>query len=81
MEISLKEKALHVLVNNAGAVWGDTIDNFPDAGFTKILTLNVQRVFTLTQKALPLLRAAAEAGGKLGIYSTTLHGLLMEDTI
>jgi hypothetical protein len=30
------------------------------------MTLNLQRVFTLTQKALPLLRAAAEAGGKIG---------------
>ncbi|KAL0071824.1 hypothetical protein AAF712_000746 [Marasmius tenuissimus] len=30
-----------------------------DSGFTKVLTLNVQRVFSLTQKVLPLLRAAA----------------------
>lgn len=35
-----------------------------DAAFAKVLTLNVQRVFTLTQKCLPLLRAAAEQGGK-----------------
>ena len=35
-----------------------------DAAFTKLLTLNLQRVFTLTQKCLPLLRAAAEQGGK-----------------
>lgn len=34
-----------------------------DAAFTKVLTLNLQRVFTLTQKCLPLLRAAAEQGG------------------
>ncbi len=30
------------------------------------MTLNLQRVFTLTQKCLPLLRAAAEAGGHTG---------------
>jgi hypothetical protein len=30
------------------------------------MTLNVQRVFTLTQKCLPLLRAAAERGGRDG---------------
>jgi NAD(P)-dependent dehydrogenase (short-subunit alcohol dehydrogenase family) len=37
-----------------------------DAAFTKVLTLNLHRVFTLTQKCLPLLRAAAEQGGKNG---------------
>ena len=28
-EISSKEKALHVLVNNAGAAWGDKFDDYP----------------------------------------------------
>lgn len=28
-ELSDKEKALHVLVNNAGATWGASIDNYP----------------------------------------------------
>lgn len=27
--ISEQEKALHVLVNNAGAAWGETIDEYP----------------------------------------------------
>lgn len=54
-----RSKGLHVLVNNAGAAWGADIDTYPDAGWTKVLTLNLQRVFTLTQKALPLLEAAA----------------------
>ncbi|KAG9121528.1 hypothetical protein FRC07_002472, partial [Ceratobasidium sp. 392] len=65
-EISKNEKALHILVNNAGAAWGDGIDSYPDAAFTKLLTLNVQRVFTLTQALLPLLREAAEQGGRSG---------------
>jgi NAD(P)-dependent dehydrogenase (short-subunit alcohol dehydrogenase family) len=63
-ELSAREPALHVLVNNAGAAWGATIDEFPDAAWTKLLTLNTQRVFTLTQKCLPLLRAAAQASGE-----------------
>ncbi|KAB5594060.1 hypothetical protein CTheo_2529 [Ceratobasidium theobromae] len=63
-ELSKREKALHILVNNAGAAWGDGIDSYPDAAFTKLLTLNVQRVFTLTQALLPLLREAAMQGGK-----------------
>jgi NAD(P)-dependent dehydrogenase (short-subunit alcohol dehydrogenase family) len=41
--------------------------SFPqDEAFTKIITLNLQRVFNLTQKCLPLLRAAAKAGGREG---------------
>jgi short-subunit dehydrogenase len=28
-ELGRREKALHVLVNNAGAAWGDTIDDYP----------------------------------------------------
>lgn len=63
-EVASREKCLHVLINNAGATWGAPLDEFPDDAWTKVLTLNVQRVFTLTQKCLPLLRAAAEAGGK-----------------
>lgn len=63
-EISKREKAVHILVNNAGAAWGDGIDLYPDAAFSKLLTLNVQRVFTLTQALLPLLREAAKQGGR-----------------
>ncbi|TFY62631.1 hypothetical protein EVJ58_g3747 [Rhodofomes roseus] len=65
-ELSAKEDVLHVLVNNAGATWGEDIDEYPDAAFTKVMTLNTQRVFTLTQKCLPLLRAAAARGGMDG---------------
>ncbi|KAG6841946.1 hypothetical protein C0991_005126 [Blastosporella zonata] len=60
-ELTSRESALHILVNNAGAAWGSVIDDFPDAAFSKVLTLNVQRVFTLTQQLLPLLRAAASS--------------------
>lgn len=27
--LSSKEKAIHVLVNNAGAAWAESVDNFP----------------------------------------------------
>ncbi|KAH7912590.1 hypothetical protein BJ138DRAFT_1004132 [Hygrophoropsis aurantiaca] len=65
--LSSKEKTLNVLVNNAGTVWAESLDDYPDDGFTKVLTLNLQRVFTLTQKLLPLLRAGASQGGQDGI--------------
>ncbi|KAI0775579.1 NAD-P-binding protein [Trametes elegans] len=70
-ELSARENALHVLVNNAGAAWGSTLDEYPDAAWSKLLTLNLQRVFTLTQKSLPLLREAAEQGGtEDGVYKS-----------
>ncbi|GFZ45374.1 hypothetical protein JCM24511_03100 [Saitozyma sp. JCM 24511] len=59
-EIAKREEVLHILVNNSGVTWGESIDTYPDSAWTKLLTLNVQRVFTLTQKLLPLL----EKGGK-----------------
>lgn len=55
----LEPSGLHVLINNAGATWGDAIDTHPDSAWTKLLTLNLQRVFTLTQLCLPLLEKAA----------------------
>ncbi|QPH11834.1 hypothetical protein C2857_003752 [Epichloe festucae Fl1] len=49
---------LHVLVNNAGAAWGAPFDEHPDAAWTKLLTLNLHRAFTLSQLSLPLLERA-----------------------
>lgn len=59
-EVSKREKALHVLVNNAGATWGAPLEEFPDSGWDKILGVNVKGVFHLTVKLLPLLRQAAK---------------------
>lgn len=50
---------LHILVNNAGATWGAPIDQFPRAGFEKILNLNLLAPFELTKALLPALRAGA----------------------
>src|SRR6201999_3557166 len=58
-EVTKREKALHVLVNNAGATWGAPLEEFPDSGFDKVMAVNVKGVFHLTVKLLPLLRAAA----------------------
>ncbi|GAB1313902.1 Rhamnolipids biosynthesis 3-oxoacyl-[acyl-carrier-protein] reductase [Madurella fahalii] len=60
-ELARREPKLHVLVNNSGATWGEPYDSFPDAAWTKLLTLNLQRVFSLTQALTPLLEAAGQA--------------------
>ena len=57
-ELAAREPRLHVLVHNSGATWGEDFASFPDAAWTKLLTLNLQRVFTLTQLLTPLLEAA-----------------------
>jgi NAD(P)-dependent dehydrogenase (short-subunit alcohol dehydrogenase family) len=56
--VSARESKVHVLVNNAGATWGAPLEEFPDAGFDKIMAINVKGVFHLTVKLLPLLRSA-----------------------
>ena len=50
-----REQALHILVNNAGATWGSSIEAFPEQGWDKVMDLNVKSVFFLTQKLLPML--------------------------
>jgi NAD(P)-dependent dehydrogenase (short-subunit alcohol dehydrogenase family) len=50
---------LDVLVNNAGATWGAPLDEFPEAGWDKVLNVNVKGLFELTRLLLPALRASA----------------------
>jgi len=52
---------LHVLVNNAGAVWGAPLAEFPAAAWDKVLGLNVKVPFLLTRALLPQLEAAGTA--------------------
>lgn len=60
-ELGRREKRLDILVNNAGASWGASFAEFPEAGWDKVMDLNVKSVFFLTQRLLPLLEAAASA--------------------
>lgn len=59
--LSEREQRLDILINNAGASWGAPLDEFPEAGWDKVMDTNVKGVFFLTQKCLPLLRSAASA--------------------
>ncbi|KAI9271664.1 hypothetical protein BDA99DRAFT_545892 [Phascolomyces articulosus] len=56
-ELSKREDHLDVLVNNAGATWNESFETYPDEAFTKIIKLDVQRVFSLIQACFPLLTA------------------------
>ena len=59
--LSERETRLDILVNNAGVAWGAPLESFPEIGWDKVMDTNVKGVFFLTQKLLPLLRAAASA--------------------
>jgi len=61
-ELSARETALHILVNNAGAAWGAALEEYPEAGFDRVMDTNVKGLFFLTQYLLPLLERAARPG-------------------
>jgi len=55
------ESRLDILVNNAGAAWLAEFDAFPEAGWDKVVNLNLKSPFFLTQALAAPLRAAASA--------------------
>ena len=56
-----KEKlgSISILINNAGTNWGAKLEEYPDQGFAKVISTNLNAVFSLTRDALPLLEKAA----------------------
>ena len=69
--ISEKEDRLDILVNNAGAAWGADYVDFPEAGWDKVMDLNVKTPFFLTQKFHALLTAAASADRPAKVINIT----------
>jgi NAD(P)-dependent dehydrogenase (short-subunit alcohol dehydrogenase family) len=74
--IKEKEPALHILVNNAGAAWGESIDTFPESGWDKVMDLNVKSPFFLTQQLLPSLRHASNTEDPARVINiTSINGI------
>ena len=61
-EMAKREQRLDVLVNNAGAAWGESLAEYSEAGWDKVIDTNVKGVFFLTRDLLPLLEKAAKPG-------------------
>jgi NAD(P)-dependent dehydrogenase (short-subunit alcohol dehydrogenase family) len=60
-EVRRRTSELHILVNNAGATWGEPFERFPWKGWERIMSVNVAGLFTLTRELAPMLLAAATA--------------------
>lgn len=68
-EMAKSEDRLDILINNAGAAWGQDYLEFSEAGWHRTMDLNVKTPFFLTQKLHHLL----VAGGKAGHMAKVIH--------
>lgn len=60
---------VNLLVNNAGVTWGAPLDEFPDAGWDKVMHTNLEGLFHFTVATLPALRKAAEHPRGAGVIN------------
>ena len=70
-----REPALHLLVNNAGAAWGESFDTFPEKGWDKVMDLNLKSPFFLTQALHDPLRAGAKVQPAKVINVASIDGV------
>lgn len=76
-ELAALSPSLDILINNAGASWGESIDDFPESGWDKVMDLNLKSIFFLSQKLLPMLtRAASESQPGRIINIASVYGLV-----
>ena len=74
--VSERERALNILVNNAGATWAAPLDSFPRSGFEKVLNTNVTAPFQVVRCLLPQLRRGASGGDPARIINVaSISGL------
>jgi NAD(P)-dependent dehydrogenase (short-subunit alcohol dehydrogenase family) len=58
-EFAERVDRLDVLINNAGAIWAETLTDYPESGWDKVFDVNTKGPFFLIQALLPLIEAAA----------------------
>ena len=68
-EFNKNEDHLDVLINNAGAVWGEPLESFSEVGWDKVMDLNVKTIFFMIQKFLPMLKKNAKQDSKTRIIN------------
>lgn len=65
---------IDILVNNAGATWGELAEDYPADAWRKVMTLNVDALFFLTQRIAKRCMIPNKAGKIINIAS--ISGLL-----
>ncbi len=74
--LAAEEPQLDVLVNNAGAAWGMPFEDFSEAGWDKVMDLNVKSPFFLLQALHEPLKAAGSIGQPAKVINiTSIDGL------
>jgi NAD(P)-dependent dehydrogenase (short-subunit alcohol dehydrogenase family) len=74
--LAAREERLDILVNNAGAAWGVPFEDFQQAGWDKVMDLNVKSPFFLTQALHALLKASGSAERPAKVINiTSIDGL------
>ncbi|GAB5451675.1 MAG: SDR family oxidoreductase [Halioglobus sp.] len=64
-----RETSIDVLVNNAGRGWLERFETFPEAGWDKVMDLNVKSPFFLTRELTPLLAEGATADNTASVIN------------
>lgn len=70
-KLAENEEKLDILVNNAGAAWGASFEDFPEAGWDKVMDLNLKSPFFLTQALYNLLKKGASNGSPAKVINIT----------
>lgn len=79
-EVRDRAPELHVLVNNAGANWAAPFDEFPEAGWDKVMATNLKAVFNLTRHLRPALDAASRPGDPARVINIgSIDGMRVPD--
>ena len=64
---AVTEPKVDVLVNNAGATWGGSFEDFPESAWEKVMNLNVASVFHLTRAFRDKLARASKGVSSMGL--------------
>jgi NAD(P)-dependent dehydrogenase (short-subunit alcohol dehydrogenase family) len=59
--VEVDSERLDILIDNAGAMWREPLETFPDEAWDAVIDLNLESPFWLMQALLPALRRAGTA--------------------
>jgi len=70
----------HIVVNNAGAAWGAPLEEFPAAGWDKVLDLNLKAPFFTSRAFVPQLERSGTADNPARIINIgSIDGMRIPD--